>query len=422
LALSEALEAAKIAVEALQDSEERHRAVVENAEDGIITIDEQGHVESINPAAEKAFGYSALEIIGKNIKLLMPEPISQKHDGYLQSYVETGETRIIGRGPRELEGLRKDGSHFPMELVVAEMHVAGRRLFLGVVRDMSIRKEAQEAIKQKDIKLQEAEKQLMQSEKMASIGQLAAGVAHEINNPIGYINSNIGTLEQYIEGLFCVLEAYAAADSLIDQNSDLFKSITKAKQQADIEFLKEDMVALMTESQEGVTRVKQIVQDLKDFSHVDQVEWQTVDLHKGINSTLNIVRNEIKYKAEVVNEYGELPMVECIPSQLNQVFMNLLINASHAIDEHGLISIATGKDGDNVWVDIRDTGKGIAKENIDRIFEPFFTTKPVGSGTGLGLSLSYGIIRKHGGEIEVKSVVGQGTTFRVWLPIKQAEI
>ena len=189
------------------------------------------------------------------------------------------------------------------------------------------------------------------------------------------------------------------------------------KEQIDFEFIRDDAVSLIDESLEGLLRVKNIVQDLKDFSHVGEDEWLVVDLHKGFDSTLNIVQNELKYKANVIKEYGELPEVECRASQLNQVFMNLLVNASHAIEERGTITVRTGKEGEEVWVEVADTGKGIAPENLKKIFDPFFTTKPIGKGTGLGLSLSYGIIQKHDGRIEVQSEVGKGTTFKVWLPL-----
>jgi signal transduction histidine kinase len=161
--------------------------------------------------------------------------------------------------------------------------------------------------------------------------------------------------------------------------------------------------------------------DLKTFSHVDQAEWTVADLHAGLESTLNIVWNELKYKADVVRDYGQLPEIECLPAQLNQVFMNLLVNAAQAIESHGTITLRTGQEGARVWLAVSDTGKGIAPENIGRVFDPFFTTKPVGKGTGLGLSLSYGIVKKHHGQIEVESTLGQGTTFRVWLPITQAD-
>ena len=268
-------------------------------------------------------------------------------------------------------------------------------------------------------KLQEAQSHLMQSEKMASIGQLAAGVAHEINNPIGFVYSNLGALEKYVLNLFGMLDAYEQAESEI-ASSGIREQLQEARKKLDIAFLKDDLHALMNESKEGITRVKNIVQNLKDFSHVDASdEWHYSDLHAGLNSTLNIVNNEIKYKAEVVKEYGDIPQVECLPSQLNQVFMNLLVNASHAIDERGTITIRTGRKDDEVWVEVVDTGKGIPAENLKKIFDPFFTTKPIGKGTGLGLSLSYGIIQKHHGRIEVQSEVGKGTAFRVWLPLQQ---
>ena len=171
---------------------------------------------------------------------------------------------------------------------------------------------------------------------------------------------------------------------------------------------------------EGINRVKKIVQDLKDFSHIDETEMQWTDVHDGIDSTLNIVNNEIKYKAKVVKQYGDIPEIECIASQINQVFMNILVNAAHSIESEGTIKIITGyKDTDWVWIKISDSGKGIEKENIKRIFDPFYTSKPVGEGTGLGLSLSYSIIEKHHGHIEVESEVDKGTSFTIWLPVQQ---
>jgi len=264
----------------------------------------------------------------------------------------------------------------------------------------------------------EVHNQLHQSEKMASIGQLAAGVAHEINNPVGYINSNIETLHNYFADIFRILDVYDLSEEFLISSPDILRNIYEAKEEIKLEYLRTDICDLMNESLEGLTRVKQIVQDLKDFSHVDEAEWQWVDLHKGLDSTLNIVNNEIKYKAEVVKNYGEIPQISCLPSQINQVFMNLLVNAAHAIERDGLITITTGTNDANVWVEISDNGSGIEKENINKLFDPFFTTKPVGSGTGLGLSLSYSIIKKHGGEIAVESEPGEETTFRITLPIE----
>ncbi|HRH81149.1 MAG TPA: ATP-binding protein [Thiobacillaceae bacterium] len=271
-------------------------------------------------------------------------------------------------------------------------------------------------------KLQEAHDQLLQSEKMASIGQLAAGVAHEINNPIGYISSNLGTLRNYVEGLLHVVAAYEAAEADLPPVSSWLAEIAEVKRRVDLDYLKEDVLALLTESDEGTERVRRIVQDLKDFAHADQGEWVWADLHKGLDTTLNVVHNEIKYKAEVVKEYGQMPSVKCLPYQLNQLFMNLLVNAAHAIEEKGTIRVRTGSGDDGtVWVEIADTGKGIPAEIRNKIFDPFFTTKPVGKGTGLGLSISYGIVNKHGGRIEVDSEVGKGTTFRVILAVQPPE-
>ncbi len=309
--------------------------------------------------------------------------------------------------------IERDGAGKPLRMVGIEMNVTER-------------KKIEEELRVTVAKLEEAHNQLLQSEKMASIGQLAAGVAHEINNPIGYVYSNLGTLEKYVQDTFAMLEQYEQAEGAIT-DPGVRARLQAARKKLDIAFLKDDLSALMGESKDGITRVKKIVQNLKDFSHVDvSDEWHFSDLHNGLDSTLNIVNNEIKYKAEVVKEYGGIPEVECLSSQLNQVFMNLLVNAAHAIEERGTITIRTGtirtgKQGEEVWVEVADTGKGIPAENMKKIFDPFFTTKPIGKGTGLGLSLSYGIIQKHHGRIEVQSEVGKGTTFRVWLPVKQAE-
>jgi signal transduction histidine kinase len=200
-------------------------------------------------------------------------------------------------------------------------------------------------------------------------------------------------------------------------------SLRRIMEQNEFDFLKDDVRQLLAESKDGADRVRRIVQNLKDFSHVSEDEWQWTDLHKGLESTLTLVWNEIKYKAEVEKSYGELPEVFCVASQLNQVFMNLLVNAAQAIETRGKISIATGvipaapEQEAKVWIEIRDTGKGIPEEHLKRIFEPFFTTKPVGKGTGLGLSLAWGIVHKHRGSIEVHSVVGEGSSFRLVLPV-----
>ncbi len=281
-------------------------------------------------------------------------------------------------------------------------------------------------------RLQQAQQQLVQSEKLASIGQLAAGVAHEINNPIGFVHSNLGSLQRYFEQIMDLLDGFEEEEArlagMAGNDADLvalLERVNQIKKNTELDYLKADIPLLLRESREGIARVHQIVADLRDFSRIDTAhQWEWADLRKGLDSTLNIVANEIRYRADVVKDYGELPKIKCLPAQLNQVFMNLLVNAAQAMpkERHGTIAIRCGAEAAGVWVEIADTGEGIAPDKLNRIFDPFFTTKPAGKGTGLGLSLSYGIVQKHGGRIDVKSEVGVGTTFRVWLPIEPPEI
>lgn len=270
-------------------------------------------------------------------------------------------------------------------------------------------------------KLEEAGNQLLQSEKMASIGQLAAGVAHELNNPIGFVSSNFGTLENYFANLMAIIDAYGEAENTITHCCpQVLERVRRIKQEKDYEFLRTDITQLMNESKEGLNRVAGIVKDLKDFSRPGDAQMQWADIRKGLLSTINIIWNELKYKCTVNKVFNDIPEIWCSPSQLNQVFLNLLVNASHAIADKGEITITTGQHDHEVFLSIADTGEGIVPENIKRIFDPFFTTKPVGKGTGLGLSLSYSIIQKHRGRIEVSSQPGKGSVFTVWLPIKPA--
>jgi PAS domain S-box-containing protein len=321
-----------------------------------------------------------------------------------------------------------------VDRTVVRRDAEGKAVFYdGVLTDITERKSQQLLLadnlarqQQLNKRLEEAHNQLLQSEKMASIGQLAAGIAHELNNPIGFVHSNLGTLDGYLHDLMDIIAAYekvADLPSTPDVSRPLLKTVHQFMEERDFDFLKGDIFNLLAESKEGLSRVRKIVQDLKSFSRVGEQDWQEADLHQGLDSTLNIVWNELKYKCKVVKEYGELPPVYCLISQLNQVFMNLLVNAGQAIATQGTITIRTRRQGnDAVCVEIGDSGKGIAPDHLNRIFEPFFTTKPVGKGTGLGLSLSYSIIERHGGRIEVDSLPGQGSTFRIVLPVHPAEV
>ena len=265
--------------------------------------------------------------------------------------------------------------------------------------------------------------QLLQTEKLSSLGQLAAGVAHEINNPIGFIQSNLKTLEEYVKDIMTILyksEEVISALKKKDQKAltEGFKALEKIKKDVGLDFIKGDIEKLITESEEGTFRVYKIVRDLRDFSRADDAERKIFNLHRAIDSTLNIVWNELKYKAEVVKEYGNIPEVECFPTQLNQVFMNLFVNASQSINVKGKIKIKTFSEEEKVFVEVSDTGCGIAPEIINKLFDPFFTTKEPGKGTGLGLAISYNIIKKHNGNISVNSSVGKGTTFLIELPVR----
>lgn len=264
-------------------------------------------------------------------------------------------------------------------------------------------------------KLESAQGQLLQSEKMAAIGQLAAGVAHEINNPVGFVNANLGTLKSYVESLLSLINTFEQVSDELP--ASVQKRLNDMKIAIELDYVRQDILDLLAESADGLDRVKQIVQDLKDFARAGESVWQDSDLHRGLDSTLNVVWNELKYKAKVHKEYGVLPLVRCVPAQINQVFMNILVNAAHAIENMGDITLKTGVEGENVWISISDNGRGMPEAVCKRIFEPFFTTKPVGQGTGLGLSLAYSIVQKHKGQIEVESTEGVGTTFTIYLPI-----
>lgn len=279
---------------------------------------------------------------------------------------------------------------------------------------------ASQALQQEIDERKQLQSQLIQSEKLASLGQMAAGVAHEINNPVGFVTSNLGTLESDFKQLQRMLDAYQQAEAALAPG-DCLEQLSALRNELDLDFLKEDIPILIRESKDGIGRVTQIVKDLKNFSRVDNDEqWQWANLQQGIDSTLNIVASELKHKADVIKHYQPLPEIECLASQINQVVMNLVINAAQAMGpERGTITLSNGVEGDRVWLEVADNGCGIAPHSLQKIFDPFFTTKPVGEGTGLGLSLSHGIVKKHHGDISVSSEVGRGTTFRVVLPIRQ---
>ncbi len=289
-------------------------------------------------------------------------------------------------------------------------------------------------------KLEQAHAKLVQSEKMASVGLLAAGVAHEINNPIAFVTSNLNSLKRYHRDIFGVIDAYAKLSKDKSSESLDLESLKSIHDKLPLDEIKNDIEQILDECRDGLSRVRKIVENLKGFSRTNETQLQQADLHSELDRTLDIANNAIKYKADVSKVYGDLPEVECIPSQINQVFLNLLVNAAQAINDRGTIKIetfsgplpgnlqqpASGSAScvpEDLWVCVRisDSGTGIDPENLQHIFDSFYTTKPAGEGTGLGLSLSYEIVQRHGGHIEVDSSLGKGTSFSVWLPVRQTQ-
>lgn len=268
--------------------------------------------------------------------------------------------------------------------------------------------------------LKEAQAFLFQSEKMASLGLLAAGIVHEINNPLSYIYANLEGLKDRLQPVLSIFELTEKFSRQLPEDQPDVLFFQKLKEELDYDNFKVDLAELIEESIEGAVRARKIIQNLREFSHMNERENGLHDIESGIDATLNIVNNELKYKAEIIKEYGGLEPINCVGSQINQVVMNLLVNAAQAIEKSGKIIIRTGsQDSDRVWIEVEDTGCGMFEEVRRKVFEPFFTTKPVGQGTGLGLSLSYKIIKEHGGTIDLTSELGKGTKFRVYLPVNK---
>ncbi len=284
------------------------------------------------------------------------------------------------------------------------------------LHDMTAIKKVYEELGAAYEKLKTTHHRLVQQEKMASIGQLAAGVAHEINNPMGFISSNLETLGKYARRLS---QFMAVQDEVLKGVSDpeAVGMLAEARKRLKIDYLLDDIPALVAESNDGAARVRTIVQNLKGFSRTDLAEKEPANINECLERAISIAWNELKYKVTLERDFGELPTINCYPQQLGQVFLNFLVNAAHAIEQHGVIKVATRFNDESVSISVSDTGGGIPAENLDRIFEPFFTTKEIGTGTGLGLAISYEIVQSHGGTIDVESEVGRGTTFTVRLPL-----
>lgn len=397
-------------IRTLDKDRKNTRLILDSAADGIFILDSTATIISANQAAHRMFGYSSDEFVSKNIALIRPEKYAARLTDYLAQAM-TGEMEPFS--VFEQEGLRKDESCFPVEFSVSIVGEDIDTKIILVVRDVSERKALED--------------QLNQAQKLESIGQLAAGIAHEINTPIQYINDNMRTISEYLVDIQALgdrhqlLLAELEKQQLLDHH---VRSVRDYEQQCDLEFMLEDAPQAMYQSLQGIQRVSEIVMAMKSFSYSGGGHMSMLDINDSLKSTLVVARNEFKYIAKVKTDFAELPLVECYAGELNQVFLNLIINAAHAIEEkggeNGLISISTlvVEDG-GVEIVIEDNGCGIPEEIHHKVFDPFFTTKEVGKGTGQGLNLAFQVIeQKHKGRIFFESEVGKGTQFKLRIPEK----
>lgn len=363
---------------ALEETASQYKAILETTVDAIITIDRHGIVRSFNAAAERVFGYRAEEVIGNNVTMLMPEPHCNRHDGYIARYLETGTPKIIGYGLR-VNGLRKDGTEFPMDLAVGEVVLKDKRLFTGIVRDLTDQMLLQE--------------QLIQSVKEAALGHLVSGIAHEVNNPVGIIGIHLANM------------------------------MREAKNRP----VSAGMIDAMETIQRQNDKIAHIISDLLSFSRQSSFAPRLTDINETVRRAERLVKNTLKdraiaYRAKLK---AGLPKLWFDPINIEQVLINLFDNAMDAMPKGGMLTVSTAREtdaSDRGWVVIRveDTGEGIPEEDLAHVFDPFFITKDVGKGTGLGLSVSYGLIQKHDGRLEVSSRPGKGSAFRICLPIDEA--
>ncbi len=355
-------------LQALQEEHAKTRAILETAVDGIITIDEQGIITLVNPAAERIFGYTAAEMLGQNIGMLMPSPYREEHDRYLAQYLATGQKKILGLG-REVVGLRKDGTTFPLYLAVSEVQIHTQRWFTGIVRDLTEPKRM--------------EQKLLQTEKFALIGEVASGLAHEIGTPLGVIT---GTAE------YLLMET---TDPEIQQELAVIISQTD--------------------------RISTLIRRLLTFARPQEEVREQIDIHSCIERALRLLEYRFrKEQIQIIKAFHPAPLVLWgVSHQLEQVLLNLFVNAWHAMPEGGTLTISTARQPPKLVVQVQDTGHGIPPNQLSRIFEPFFTTKNPEKGTGLGLFLCQQIIGQHEGSITVESAVGKGSLFTILLPLAQ---
>jgi len=369
--------------------------------DTVILVDPQGKIRRCNKALKELTGQDFPEMIGESCREML-----SRHGLYLPDDLSAGETL------HQVNGRWFICKSYPFTTDAAG-EVSGS---VVTIHDFTERKRVNSELEQAYCELKATQARIVQQEKMASIGQLAAGVAHEINNPMGFISSNLRTLAKYNEKQHEFIKAQSAViETLMD--AEMADALRDKRRALKIDYILEDGRELIKESLDGAERVRTIVQNLKSFSRVDEVEFKLTDINVCITSTINIVWSELKYKVNLVKELSEIPPLLCYPQQINQVIMNLLVNAGQAIEKQGEITVRSWHENGSIYASVSDTGCGIPSTVLNRIFEPFFTTKDVGKGTGLGLSITYDIVKNHDGEITVESEPGKGTTFTIRLPM-----
>ncbi len=431
----------------LIESRNKVKIVFDALQEEIVALNDQFQIVSANKAYKDKIGTSFKNIIGQlyfsdrnneglsDAEKAIKKKVEKVFGTGLPQFLTVKSARINGEVKYRYISFHpvKNQAEKVYQVVIVSKDVTDEKKKTDkiiILNKELMKKASQIQVKNRELeqtlrKLEETQSQMLQSEKMASIGQLAAGVAHEINNPTGFVSSNLKTLSDYVQDFTGLSKEYQKLVADLGQNSDkmesqplVFEQVNRIKtleKEIDLDFILKDTFELIEETREGAERIKKIVQDLKDFAHPGEDKPKFVDINKNLDSTVNVVWNELKYKADVVKDYGPLPQVKCYPHLLNQVFLNLLVNSAQAIEDHGDIKIKTRMNNGYIEIKISDTGCGIPKENLSKIYDPFFTTKEVGKGTGLGLNMAYNIIQKHKGKINVESEPGKGTTFTLRL-------
>jgi PAS domain S-box-containing protein len=392
--------------EALSESERRYRQLTEASQDAIVVADQTGTITLFNPAAERIFGYTAGEVVGQPLGVLVPPEFEERHQRGFQRYLATREAHILGR-PVDLRGRRKDGSEFPLELSLSALDLGTDLQFLGTIHDMTERNRMRSV--------------LVQNEKLASIGMLSAGVAHEINNPLAYVANNLVVLERDLKGLMALLDVYEEARPALSQTDPA--SAQRARELADdidLPYVRDNLGRVLARTREGVQRVARIVQNLRGFARTDRLQMEDANLPDLVDASLEMIGGRLRRQGIAVELKLQATRVRCVPTHLSQVLLNLFVNALQAIESAdkpgGVLRVASRALDKEVLIEVADTGCGMDEETQSRLFDPFFTTKPVGEGTGLGLWITHDIITGHGGRVEVDSQPGQGSCFRIFLP------